>query len=29
VVGEFNGERIAARTWPASEGRVSVIELHH
>ena len=29
VVAEFNGERIAARSWPAAEGRVSVIELHH
>ena len=27
VVGLFNEERIAARAWPAGEGRVSVIEL--
>ncbi len=29
VVAEFNGERIAVRTWPAGEGRVSVAEMHH
>lgn len=27
VVGEFNGERIAARTWPASENALVVLEL--
>jgi hypothetical protein len=27
VIGQFNEERIAARAWPASENRVSVIEL--
>ena len=27
VVGRFNGETIAARSWPAKENRVSVIEL--
>jgi hypothetical protein len=27
VIGQFNDERIAARAWPASENRVSVIEL--
>lgn len=27
VIGEFNEERIAARLWPASEGRIAVIEL--
>lgn len=29
VVAEFNGERIVARSWPASEGHVSVLELHY
>ena len=28
VVGEFNGERIAMRTWPTSENRMVVGELH-
>jgi triacylglycerol lipase len=28
VVGEFNGERIAARAWPVAENRVVLIELH-
>ena len=28
VVGEFNGERIAARAWPLAENRLVVIELH-
>ena len=27
VVAEFNGERIAGRSWPLAEGNVSVIEL--
>lgn len=27
VIGEFNEQRIAARLWPASEGRIAVIEL--
>ena len=27
VVGQFNEERIAARLWPVSEGRIAVIEL--
>jgi hypothetical protein len=27
VVGRFNGETIAARTWPMKENRVSIIEL--
>ncbi|CCE07168.1 conserved exported hypothetical protein [Bradyrhizobium sp. STM 3843] len=27
VIGQFNEERIAARLWPASEGRIAVIEL--
>lgn len=27
VVGQFNEERIAARTWPVAENRVAVIEL--
>ncbi|HEY8356704.1 MAG TPA: alpha/beta fold hydrolase [Ramlibacter sp.] len=27
VVAEFNGERIAGRSWPAAEGHVSVLEL--
>jgi pimeloyl-ACP methyl ester carboxylesterase len=27
VVGLFNDERIAARVWPVSEGRIAVIEL--
>jgi len=29
VVAEFNGERIAVRTWPASENRVVIAELHY
>jgi pimeloyl-ACP methyl ester carboxylesterase len=29
VLAEFNGERIAVRTWPTSEGRLAVAELHH
>jgi triacylglycerol lipase len=29
VVGEFNGERIAGRTWPAAENRLVLLELHH
>jgi pimeloyl-ACP methyl ester carboxylesterase len=28
VVGEFNGERIAMRTWPTAENRMVVGELH-
>jgi triacylglycerol lipase len=28
VVAEFNGDRIAARTWAADEGHVTYIELH-
>jgi triacylglycerol lipase len=28
VVGEFNGERIAARAWPIAENHVTLIELH-
>jgi hypothetical protein len=27
VVGQCNSETIAARTWPAADGHVSVIEL--
>ncbi|MEO7057455.1 MAG: alpha/beta fold hydrolase [Caldimonas sp.] len=27
VVGEFNGERIVGRTWPAADGQVTVLEL--
>ena len=27
VVGEFNGERIVGRTWPAADNRVVVLEL--
>ena len=27
VTGEFNGERVAGRTWPVAENRVSVLEL--
>lgn len=27
VVAEFNGERVVGRTWPAADGRVSVLEL--
>ena len=27
VTGEFNGERLAGRTWPVAENRVSVLEL--
>lgn len=29
VVAEFNGERIVARSWPASENRVVFAELHY
>lgn len=29
VVAEFNGERIVGRTWPAAEGHVTTLELHH
>lgn len=29
VIAEFNGERIAVRSWPASENRVVVAELHY
>lgn len=29
VVAEFNGERIAARTWPAGENEAVVVELHY
>jgi triacylglycerol lipase len=29
VLAEFNGERIAVRAWPTSEGRLVVAELHH
>jgi len=28
VVGEFNGERIVGRTWPAAEGHVVTLEIH-
>ncbi len=28
VVGEFNGEKIAARAWPAADNHVVFIELH-
>ena len=27
VVGEFNGERIVGRTWPAADNQVVVLEL--
>jgi hypothetical protein len=27
VVGLFNEERIVARAWPASEGRIAIVEL--
>ncbi|MES2785926.1 MAG: twin-arginine translocation pathway signal [Pseudomonadota bacterium] len=27
VVGEFNGERVVGRTWPAAQGHVTVLEL--
>jgi pimeloyl-ACP methyl ester carboxylesterase len=29
VVAEFNGERIATRSWPARENRVVIAELHY
>ena len=29
VVAEFNGERIAVRSWPAGENRSVVAELHY
>jgi hypothetical protein len=28
VTGAFNDERIVGRTWPASEGRLVLLELH-
>jgi len=28
VVGEFNGERIVARSWPAADNHVVLLELH-
>jgi triacylglycerol lipase len=28
VVAEFNGQRMAARSWPAAENRIVLIELH-
>jgi pimeloyl-ACP methyl ester carboxylesterase len=28
VAGEFNGERIVGRTWPAAEGRLVTLEIH-
>lgn len=28
VVGEFNGERIVGRSWPAAENHIVVLELH-
>jgi triacylglycerol lipase len=27
VVGEFNGERVVGRAWPAAENHVTVLEL--
>jgi triacylglycerol lipase len=27
VAGEFNGERIVGRTWPAVDSQVTVLEL--
>jgi hypothetical protein len=27
ITGEFNGERVTGRTWPASENQVSILEL--
>ncbi|WP_077002004.1 alpha/beta fold hydrolase [Variovorax sp. KK3] len=29
VVGEFNGERVVGRTWPAGAGELSVLELSY
>jgi hypothetical protein len=28
VVAEFNGQRMAARSWPAAENRIVLLELH-
>lgn len=28
ISAEFNGEKLIGRTWPAAEGRVTVLELH-
>jgi triacylglycerol lipase len=27
VVGEFNGERVVGRSWPAKDNHVSILEL--
>jgi triacylglycerol lipase len=29
VVAEFNGEKVVGRSWPLSENRVSILELHY
>lgn len=29
ISGQFNGEVLTGRAWPASEGRLSVLELHY
>jgi triacylglycerol lipase len=29
ISAEFNGERITGRTWPVSQGHLTVLELHH
>ena len=29
VTAEFNGERLAGRTWPAEKGEISVLELSY
>jgi triacylglycerol lipase len=29
IVGEFNGERVIGRPWPAAEGHVVTLELHY
>ena len=29
IAAEFNGEQLAGQTWPAEQGRVVVLELHH
>ena len=29
VAGEYNGERIVGRAWPAAENRLVLLELHH
>ena len=29
VTAEFNGERVAGRTWPAEKGEISVLELSY